>query len=302
MRPAATFRCLESLPGSSSPFHSRECILLGAGRIDRRWDSDIDRSDKENLMFKYGMCIVIVTASLLTAGAKLAAAGEETKIKLADAPPAVQKTLRREAAGVTIGEIEKETEDGKTTYEVDVTIDGKPYEIQIAGDGTLIEKNLKTDDDVKIKVSDAPAAVQKTLKREASGAQIETVKREEEDNKTIYAAEVTIDGKIYEIEVAEDGTLQEKTLKEDDEVEVEFSDCPTAVQKTLKREANGAKISKVERQTAHGKPVFEIDVKIDGRNYEIIVAEDGLLLSKALDEDEENENEKKKKENEDDDD
>src|SRR5262245_41190274 len=82
------------------------------------------------------------------------------------------------------------------------------------------------DDDVKLKFSEAPAAVQKTFKREASGAKIETVKKQDEDDKTIYSAEVTIDGKNYEIQVAEDGTLQKKTLKEDDAVEVEFSACP----------------------------------------------------------------------------
>jgi uncharacterized membrane protein YkoI len=99
----------------------------------------------------------------------------------------------------------------------------------------------------------------------------------------ITRVEVLIDGKIYEIEVAEDGILQEKKLKGAAEIAVNLTDCPAAVQRTLNREANGAKIDKVDKDTTHGRPVYEIDVNIDGRNYEILVAEDGLLLSKELD-------------------
>jgi uncharacterized membrane protein YkoI len=268
-------------------------------------------SAKENNMLKSWMWFLTVAASLWIAGAKPVFAEEEneTKIKFADAPTAVQKTLKRESAAAAVDEIEKETEDGKTEYEAEIAIDGKVYVIKIAEDGTLLGKNLKAEDDeeVTIRFVDAPAAVQKTMKREALGVQIATVKKETADGKTTYEALVQIDGKMYEIEVAQDGILQEKKLKEDQEVQIKFSDCPAAVQKTLKREANGAKIEKVDLETAHGKPVYEVDVKIDGRNYEILVAEDGLLLSKALDEDEGDEKEDakdkgKKKEKEDDDD
>ena len=124
----------------------------------------------------------------------------------------------------------------------------------------------------ELKLSDCPVAVQKTLQREANGA------------------EVTIDEKEYEILVAEDGTLIEKVLIETEEIdvlEVELSNCPAAVQKTLKREANGAEIEVVDKETKGGKAVYEVDVKIEGKNYKIRVGEDGILISKALDEEEE---------------
>jgi uncharacterized membrane protein YkoI len=153
----------------------------------------------------------------------------------------------------------------------------------------------------ELKLSDCPAAVQKTFQREANGAKIEDVEKEIENGKTTYEADVTIDGKEYDITVAEDGTLLEKSLEEDDdedddkkgeEVEVKLSDCPAAVQKTLKREANGASIDSVDKESKDGKTVYEVDVKIDGKNYEIKVAMDGTLISKALDEEDEGENDK----------
>ncbi len=72
---------------------------------------------------------------------------KETPIKLADCPAAVQKTLTDAAEGGTIVSIDKEEEDNKVTYEADVTIKGKPYEIKVAADGKLISKEIDKDDD-----------------------------------------------------------------------------------------------------------------------------------------------------------
>jgi hypothetical protein len=74
---------------------------------------------------------------------------------------------------------------------------------------------------------------------------------------------------------------------EEEEEEINFADAPAAVQKALQREAGGAKIDKVDKMTKEGRTVYEADAKIDGKNYEIVVTAEGLLLSKKLDEDEE---------------
>lgn len=71
----------------------------------------------------------------------------ETKIKLKDCPKAVQATIKKEVGDGKIEDISKETEDGKTIYEVDAEIGGKDYEIKIAENGALISKKLEDDDD-----------------------------------------------------------------------------------------------------------------------------------------------------------
>ena len=43
----------------------------------------------------------------------------------------------------------------------------------------------------------------------------------------------------------------------------------------------------MDKEIKDGKTVYEVDVKIDGKNYEIKVAMDGILISKALDEEDE---------------
>jgi hypothetical protein len=148
------------------------------------------------------------------------------------------------------------------------------------------------DDDeseAKIKLTDCPAAVQETLKREAFGGKLDDIEKEMENGRVFYEADVKIDGHNYEIVVDDKGALVHKLLDEDDEdeqeTEMKLADCPPAVQKTLKREAGDAKIDKVDKQQQQGRTVYETDVKIGGKNYEIVVTEEGLLLAKELDED-----------------
>ena len=83
--------------------------------------------------------------------------------------------------------------------------------------------------------------------------------------------------------------------KEENEVKMSISDVPAAVQATLKTASNGATIKTVDKEMKDGKTVYEADAMIDGKNYEILVSEDGKLISKKLDNEDE---EKGKKEGE----
>lgn len=73
--------------------------------------------------------------------------------------------------------------------------------------------------EVKIKFSEAPEAVQKTLTEQAKGQTIKTLDKEtHKDGKIVYEADVKIDGVNYEIQVAPDGKLIHKIVdKEEDE-------------------------------------------------------------------------------------
>jgi len=70
-----------------------------------------------------------------------------------------------------------------------------------------------------------------------------------------------------------------------DEVKVKLEDCPKAVQETIKKEVGSGTIEEIEKKTKDGKTVYEADATIDGKKYEIKVAEDGTLISKELDDD-----------------
>ena len=72
--------------------------------------------------------------------------------------------------------------------------------------------------------------------------------------------------------------------EEGNEQKISFAEVPAAAQRTLTDEAKGNKIDTVDKETDEGKTIYEADVPINGRNYEIRVAPDGTLLSKKLDE------------------
>jgi hypothetical protein len=112
-----------------------------------------------------GIAVTTALAADAPAAAKSQPAkdeGVEVKIKFAECPKAVQDTLTKESGGAAITTVDKETEDGKTTYEADAVINGKNYELKVAEDGTLISKKLDLEEDEK---------------DENAGAQTETPKK-----------------------------------------------------------------------------------------------------------------------------
>lgn len=93
----------------------------------------------------------------------------------------------------------------------------------------------------------------------------------------------------------------DKEGEEKDEVKMSFADVPAPVQATLRRESNGARIDKVDKETDDGKTIYEADVMMSGTNWELKVDETGKLVSKKVDNEEgEKASEKKGEEKEDD--
>ena len=74
--------------------------------------------------------------------------------------------------------------------------------------------------------------------------------------------------------------------KEAGEVKLTLDQVPAAVKTTLGKESGGANFTSVDKETDDGKNVYEADAMIDGKNYEIKVADDGTLISKKLDKEE----------------
>lgn len=79
---------------------------------------------------------------------------------------------------------------------------------------------------------------------------------------------------------------------DDKEEMVAFASLPQPVQATFNKESDDQKIDKVEKETDDGKVVYEAHVKLNGKDYEIEVAEDGTLLCKELDDDDDDDDKK----------
>ena len=83
--------------------------------------------------------------------------GFET-LSMSELPPVVRETVRRQAGGYKIAEIEKATLNGRTVYEVDIERDGKNRELHVATDGTIVK-------DTDREAVGAPATIERGVNR-----------------------------------------------------------------------------------------------------------------------------------------
>ena len=82
---------------------------------------------------------------------------------------------------------------------------------------------------------------------------------------------------------------------EEGEVKMSLEQCPAPVQETLKREAAGEKIERVDQENRDGAVVYETDVNINGQETEIVVAADGKVISKKTEDEEKKDHEHSRK-------
>jgi uncharacterized membrane protein YkoI len=132
-----------------------------------------------------------------------------------------------------------------------------------------------TSQDKKIAQSALPAPVQKAVQAQSQGATIKGFATEKENGKTVYEAEMVVNGHTKDVQFAADGTVNEI------EEEVAFNSLPAAVQTALTAKAAGAKITKVESLTKQNKLVAYEAATLKGtKKGEIQVGPDGSKLAR----------------------
>jgi len=125
----------------------------------------------------------------------------------------------------------------------------------------------------RIKRSDLPAAVEKTVAAQAQGALIRGFSEEKENGQTIYEVEMTVNGHGKDVSINETGAIVEV------EEEVAFESLPPAVRDGLQAKAGKGKIVHVESITKRDKIVaYEAEVATGGKKSEAQVGPDGKPL------------------------
>jgi len=127
----------------------------------------------------------------------------------------------------------------------------------------------------KIKRSELPPAVEKTVAAESVGATIQGFSTEVEGGRRLYEVELKIDGRSKDILIDGQGNVVEV------EEEVALDSLPASVKAGLTRAAGRGAIGKVESLTKRGKLVaYEAVVKTGARRREIQVGPDGKKLTR----------------------
>ncbi|HLH29851.1 MAG TPA: hypothetical protein VKY31_01525 [Terriglobia bacterium] len=126
----------------------------------------------------------------------------------------------------------------------------------------------------KIKRSDLPPGVEKTVAEQSKGATIKGFSTEVEDGKTLYEVEMTVNGHGKDISMDNKGNIVEI------EEEVPLASLSTAVKDGLTKAAGKGTITKVESLTKNGKVVaYEAAVKTGTKKSEVQVGPDGKKLA-----------------------
>ena len=146
------------------------------------------------------------------------------------------------------------------------------YLVAIAASGLLLV-GAASAQEKKIKRSDLPPAVEKTVAAQSAGATIRGFSTEKEKGQTLYEVEMTVNGHSKDISIAPDGAIVEI------EEQVALDSLSPAVKAGLQAKAGKGKILKVESLTKKDKLVaYEAQVETNGKKSEVQVGPDGKPL------------------------
>ena len=147
------------------------------------------------------------------------------------------------------------------------------YLVALAVGGLLLPGTASAQEK-KIKRSDLPPAVEKTVAAQSAGATIRGFSTEKEKGQTLYEVEMTVNGHSKDISIAPDGAIVEI------EEQVALDSLSPEVKAGLQAKAGKGKILKVESLTKKDKLVaYEAQVDTNGKKSEVQVGPDGKPLN-----------------------
>jgi hypothetical protein len=139
--------------------------------------------------------------------------------------------------------------------------------------GALLLAGAVSAQEKKIKRSDLPPAVEKTVAAQSTGATIRGFSTEKEKGQTLYEVEMTVNGHSKDITMGADGSIVEI------EAQVALDSLSPEVKAGLQAKAGKGKILKVESLTKKDKLVaYEAQVETNGKKSEVQVGPDGKPL------------------------
>jgi hypothetical protein len=139
--------------------------------------------------------------------------------------------------------------------------------------GALLLAATASAQEKKIKRSDLPPAVEKTVASQSAGATIRGFSTEKEKGQILYEVEMTVNGHSKDISMAADGSIVEI------EEQVALDSLSPEIKAGLQAKAGKGKILKVESLTKKDKLVaYEAQVETNGKKSEVQVGPDGKPL------------------------
>lgn len=141
-----------------------------------------------------------IVNSFIAATVLLSTLSADTKVKMGDLPPAVQAAVKEQTKTASLVGLSKETENGKTTYEAETTVNGKSRDVTFDKTGAIVSVEQEVD------LDSIPAAAKAAIQKKIGTGQLKKVESVTEGKTVSYEATILKAGKSSEVGVNADGT------------------------------------------------------------------------------------------------
>jgi len=169
--------------------------------------TELIRLNEKNPMQKRVVVFAITLPFVVVSLVATSLIGQEKRIKKSDLPAAVQKAADEQSKGATIKGYNKEIENGKVEYEVELVVNSHSRNVSMDPQGNVLEV------EEEVSLDSLPKAVREGLKQNAGKGIIRKIESIAKHGTLVaYEAHIMTAGKRSEIQVGPDG----KTLEHEE--------------------------------------------------------------------------------------
>ncbi|HXS67921.1 MAG TPA: PepSY domain-containing protein [Candidatus Polarisedimenticolia bacterium] len=179
-------------------------------------------------------------------------------------PAPVKQTIRAQVADGKLSAIDRDNEDGRVSYDVEMVRAGRTRSFTVSDEGELI--------DTEVFLNELPPAVREAIRKKVGGATLGEIDRS-----------VDGDGTSYEVEVLGGGTNRSFTVDANGKLtdeDVFLSELPADFQAGIRKEAGGGTIDGITRSFDDDGASYDVDLVENGRRRTLTFDAKGTLLGK----------------------
>jgi hypothetical protein len=247
---------------ASTPPAVQKAVL---SRVANGTIEEIDRTDESG---EVTFDVAFVDKRGIEQGFTLADDGGllSVEVQLADAPPAVQKTISAEASGWLLEGIDQNMDDTEASMDIEVSKDGRDKYFTVAGDGDVLSAQVTLDE--------TPPPVQAAIRAQLPGGTLRSIDENfDPGGNTFDVVALTNAGARKSFTVAPNGSLLSQ--------EVPLQDVPPGARQAIQTQIGNGRILRIDQSSTGKKQKglsYEVEARKDGKSFDFSVGPEGKFL------------------------
>jgi uncharacterized membrane protein YkoI len=234
--------------------------------------------------------------ALALCGGSFVVAMHAEKVRFEELPLELRDKIRAQTGGSPVEDIDRQTRNGQTTYEVAFKKNGEHTELVFDQRGQLQNGPAGTLDSRKVTMQELPPVVQRVVEARLRGTTPNDIDRRVRDGEVTYEVGFKQGDRQHEIVVSQEGRIvsdaqssvaatavparnvSPNPIQLSNKQKVTFDSLPAPVKQAVTAASKGARIEDAERGQWRARTIYEIAFKDQGRHIELQVEESGRVL------------------------